>query len=368
MFKERTFKRHPYYWENLLGGLYDDEYLWRDHAEWLAESGYVLRPRYRKDWEPSWLKTKKGLYACEDGESTILTVTLDAVRISDGRIVSLKRVKKSHNPTEERILRYLNQERLATDPTNHTVLLYETLQSPLDTNLIFLVMPYLAHIFPVKFATVGEAVECMRQLFEGLKFIHSHRIAHADISRLNVLMDPTPLYSDIPHPTHPERSYNFKRRIRSYTRTDRPTHYYYIDFGLSVQFPEGQETISPINFGGDRSVPEFKEPSGMYNPFKADIYTLGNLVRQELMEKSACFEFMSPLVADMTTGNPEDRPSIEEAVRRFEEIRASLPWQILRSRFVYRDELSVCRLYRACRHVVRTIVWAGRQTPSLPTP
>lgn len=27
---------------------------WRDHQSWLAEQGYMLRPRYRSGWTPSW--------------------------------------------------------------------------------------------------------------------------------------------------------------------------------------------------------------------------------------------------------------------------------------------------------------------------
>lgn len=34
-----------------LGGL---ECWWRDRYDWLAERGYMLRPRYRPGWKPSW--------------------------------------------------------------------------------------------------------------------------------------------------------------------------------------------------------------------------------------------------------------------------------------------------------------------------
>ena len=51
------------------GGLVKTELFWRDRQPWLAESGYMLRPRYRHDWEPSWLKSKTNPYFCEDGRS-----------------------------------------------------------------------------------------------------------------------------------------------------------------------------------------------------------------------------------------------------------------------------------------------------------
>ena len=121
---------------------------------------------------------------------------MDAVRTSDGRIVSLKCLRKSRHPDEERIIRLLTHPKFASEPDNHTVPVYDILQSPLDPDQIFVVMPYLMLIDRVDFATVGEAVECFRQLFvvrqtsrspsdcqlmpgtQGLQFIHSCRVAH----------------------------------------------------------------------------------------------------------------------------------------------------------------------------------------------
>lgn len=37
-----------------LNQLTKAECWWRDHQGWLAERGYMLRPRYRPGWEPSW--------------------------------------------------------------------------------------------------------------------------------------------------------------------------------------------------------------------------------------------------------------------------------------------------------------------------
>lgn len=91
---------------------------------------------------------------------------MDAIRMSDNRVVSIKRIKKSDHPQEEEIIRYFSTNSLATDPSNHSVPVYEVLQSPFMENIQFLVMPYLIRIYDVKFATLGETVECLRQLFE----------------------------------------------------------------------------------------------------------------------------------------------------------------------------------------------------------
>ena len=86
------------------------------------------------------------------------------------------------------------------------------------------------------------------------------------------------------------------------------------------------------------------------------------------MQKSRSLDFLKPLIEDMTRNVPEDRPTIDEAFNRFEVLRSSLSeWQ-LRSRFVYRDEFLVGRMYRACRHVVRTAKYLHRGLPALPVP
>ncbi len=43
------------------------ERFWRDQEPWLDQCGYVLRPRYRPGWSPSWVGTKREWYQSEDG-------------------------------------------------------------------------------------------------------------------------------------------------------------------------------------------------------------------------------------------------------------------------------------------------------------
>lgn len=204
---------------------------------------------------------------------------------------------------------------------------------------------------------------------------------------VNILMDPVPLHSEITHPNHPKRSYDFKRKVKLHTRTECPTKYYIIDFGLSRTFSPGEELVAPVSKGGDRSVPEYKDPTrAVSNPFAIDVYCLGSMIRRGLLnvcigfgtpwlpqadrplQESHSLEFMRPLVEDMTRKVPEERPTIDEAFTRFEKLRLSLSEWTLRSRFVYRDEFLAGRMYRACRHVVRTAKYLYRGLPALPTP
>ncbi|TBU31672.1 kinase-like domain-containing protein [Dichomitus squalens] len=371
--EERPANPHPLSKDAIRGGLFRDEYFWRNHQTWLAEVGYMLRPRYRMDWQPSWFETKKSILDCEDGLSTLSTIIMDAIRISDGRIVALKQVDRSRYPDEEDIARaFAMPSTLANDTRNHTAPIYDILQSPLNENVAFLVMPYLLRIDRVKFATVGEVVECWRQLFEGLQFMHQHHLAHCDIKFNNVMMDTVPLLSEIPHPTywHSDKSYDFKRSIKTRTRTSYPPRYYYIDFGLSYELsPEEPSPRLRVALGGDKSAPEYKNRDAPLDPYKLDIYCLGNLIREHFINvRSRCFTFMKPLVEDMVQVEPANRPNMDDAFTRFESLRASLPQGVLRSRVVYDDEFGIPRLYRACRHVVRTLFWMATGTPALPSP
>lgn len=53
-------------------------------------------------------------------------------------------------------------------------------------------------------------------------------------------------------------------------------HYYYIDFGFAVRFPEGASTYVVGDIGHDGEVPELSSDVP-YEAFKVDIFALGNL-------------------------------------------------------------------------------------------
>ena len=52
----------------LLSTLRNNEMKWRDRHDMLDKEGYVLRPRLRPGWTPSWLQSGKSPLECEDGE------------------------------------------------------------------------------------------------------------------------------------------------------------------------------------------------------------------------------------------------------------------------------------------------------------
>ena len=101
-------------------------------------------------------------------------------------------------------------------------------------------------------------------------------------------MDPSGLFSETPHPCELERTYDFKGRLRRYTRTQRPPKYYFIDFGLSRRYsPDDTSPLAFPIFGGDKTVPEFQNSKKPMNPFPTDIYYLGNMIREDFLQASA---------------------------------------------------------------------------------
>ncbi|TBU31676.1 hypothetical protein BD311DRAFT_688661 [Dichomitus squalens] len=357
------------FYKNFRGGYVTAEYFWRDHQSWLREQGYLLRSRYHPDWKPSWAGTKKNYKACEDGQVSGIFGILDATRTSDDRVVVLKQLSKIYHPYEVEISKLFSSKPLASEPRNHSVPIYDVLQSPLDEDIVILVMPYLIRHQEVRFETIGEAVECFRQLFEGLQFIHEQHVAHRDVMLLNVMMDVAPLFSEIPHFLNRERSYDYQRRVRRYTRTERPVRYFYIDVGISRRYaPDDTAPLEDIIVGGDKSVPEFEGTNDPQNPFWTDIYYLGNLIQTQFLQRAKGFEFMQPLISDMVERDPSKRPSIDEACARFEEILSSLPERTLRSRAVYRDESLVSKLFKSLKHFIRTREYVSKGISALPKP
>lgn len=58
------------------GGIGPNETWWVERQEALEQAGYMLRPRYRPGWKPSWAGTDKYHRSFEDGQ--LLMVRSDA--------------------------------------------------------------------------------------------------------------------------------------------------------------------------------------------------------------------------------------------------------------------------------------------------
>jgi serine/threonine protein kinase len=267
------------------GGLKNQELFWRNHFRWLESIGYRLRRRYEPGWVPSWTGTTKSFYRCEDGQPLDYSRVADAVRIADGADVALKQVIASEYPYEVDIATYLSSDPLSSEPRNHSVPVYDVIQVPDEKDMSLVVMPLLRKYDSPRFDTFGEAVEFLRQMFEGLQFLHQQHIAHRDCWGNNMMMEGKHIYPDGFHPVEKSRKRDYSGRAKHFTRTQRPPKYYLIDFGLSRRFsPDDRDPGARPIMGGDKSVPEIVNyQSGTLNPFHTDIYYIGNMVRTDFI-------------------------------------------------------------------------------------
>ncbi|KAJ3477324.1 hypothetical protein NLI96_g10548 [Meripilus lineatus] len=160
------------------------------------------------------------------------------------------------------------------------------------------------------------------------------------------------------HPVANRRNRNFKGKAKYHTRTARPAKYFLIDFGLSRKYTGDDCPMEIPILGGDKTVPEF-QGEGEYqphDPFPTDIYYLGNMIREDFLQKTKGLDFIKPLVDDMVQDDPTKRPTIGEVVKRFNESMASLSYWKLRSRLVDVDDptplSSIHHLFRTLIHIL----------------
>ncbi|OJT09381.1 hypothetical protein TRAPUB_14163 [Trametes pubescens] len=267
--------------EDAFCRLSTEELYWRDHQEFLESRGYMLRPRYNRGWIPSWRGKPKGtMYKAEDGyRLPFRTSVIDATRLFDGTLVYLKRTPS--NSQELQILSYLSSEALRLDPRNHCVPLLDVLQDPLDPSTAFMVMPFLRYITSPPFEVVGDILECIDQILEGLVFIHDHGVAHRDCAFKNIMMDASALFPRGFHPISKTRLPDVSGIAPTLSRSKAPVKYYFIDFGISTRFAPQSSRLVVGTAGLDQEPPELSDDVP-YDPFKLDVFLIGNLIRREL--------------------------------------------------------------------------------------
>ncbi|KAJ7439687.1 kinase-like domain-containing protein [Mycena latifolia] len=315
----------------------EKEAFWFQRRVFLAKAGYRLRPKFN----PGFVGPKApGRFSLGDDHTAQhpRKHIMDAERIFDGQQVMLKWVSKKTHPYEVEIGRLFSTPALAKNPRNHCIPILDVLQDPHDDDKQIIVMPRLIRFDEPIFDTVGEVIDCFRQIFEGIQFMHENFVAHRDCSLLNILQDPTKLYPRGFHPVNSCMNPTNDGLAYSIKRTECWPRYYIIDFGLSRRYdPAKGPPLERVIPGGDLNPPEYTGTE--CNPFPADIYCLGNLLKRHFIRSDpSCvcgggnhgpLQFLKPLVDDMTHKNPAMRPTIGEVLQRFNKHCEQLSqWQL----------------------------------------
>lgn len=338
--------------------LFYSEEWWRNHQKWLRTCGYSLRPRYDPGWSAP---------ASREEELRKAGWVMDAVRARDGAAVALKRVPHATASDEERIMRRLTSDPLVSHPDNPCPPLYEVLEVQDEDDVNIFVLPYLRPFDSPPFETIGEVMDFCRQAFRGLSFLHEHHIAHRDPHSQNIMLDPqhmypTGFYTGVAH--HAHRTPDFVGRAQAFTRTQRPSKYYWIDYGLAVS--AAPDALVPYVRGGDKSIPETRQLVSEANSYKIDVWVMGHLLQKHLVRRYSGLHILDPLIASMCQDRPQDRSDMATATQHLDDIIMQLSTLHLR-RLTARRKDFVWRFLQALPpYLAHTVVYLLRGVPALP--
>ena len=108
--------------------------------------------------------------------------------------------------------------------------------------------------------------------------------AHRDCVRANIMMDGDAMFPEGFHPIKLRRTPD-RSRVAEYTsRSVAGVKYYFVDFGISSYHPDrAQPCLVTGNVGRDQDPPELSD-TVPYDPFKLDIFIIGNMLKREFCQ------------------------------------------------------------------------------------
>ncbi|KAF8907454.1 kinase-like domain-containing protein [Mucidula mucida] len=348
---------------------------WFQHQPFLHHSGYILRSKFRPD--SGWLKLSENekIHHRDDGAIYPKPYIMDATRAHDGKPVMLKALSTKRSTKELEIALFFSAPERKDEPQNHCVPVWDVLQSPFDQDSQIIVMPRLYEIDEPIFDTVGEALDCTRQTFEGLEYMHRHHVAHKDITVLNIMMDARDLYPHGHHPVHTWATAPHTDIAKHLTRTHIWPRYYIIDFDRSQRFDTGSipaALTTPVSPPSIQFYPENRHNRrGFFNPFPADVYALASVLTNNLTFVSiilplmrpihividlqnyyrGSMNFLRPLWDSMLCEDPVLRPTMSEALEHLTLLCTPLPSRCRLRMPVY--STNIRQQYRQVCHLLR---------------
>ncbi|KAL5513541.1 hypothetical protein ACEPAH_3940 [Sanghuangporus vaninii] len=273
--------------------LSDVERGWMKDDEYLLSHGYQLRPRFHPRWTPTWRGTNLSPVACEDSIAHFSSSVIDVKRFRDGKFFA---VKRTPDLCEAKIACMLSSMDRLQDPMNHCVPIYDCFPDIREQyGGSFIMMPLLRAFNDPPFVYVDEVIDFVRQMLQGLVYLHSQNVAHRDLSDGDITALACP---------RTRRDVGFVK-------------YYFTDFGLSSYFDDPKFLRLVVgNRAQDTDVPELSNFIP-YDPFPVDVFTLGNVFKRNFLDKYSNVEFLSSLCSEMTKPPPWLRPSAADSLSLF---------------------------------------------------
>ncbi|KAK7691871.1 hypothetical protein QCA50_005275 [Cerrena zonata] len=163
--------------------------------------------------------------------------------------------------------------------------------------------------------SVGDILDMILQILEGVVFLHDHNIAHRDLFNANFLVD-----------WHPESM------LSNETAVSKP-RVYIIDFEFAVEFPADCPSEERLCVGlpctkwyaddYTRPYPPEINESIPWCPFKLDIWQLGYSFTFEGIRTS--IKEIDELFSTMISDQPAERPTAKEAFTKLRQIVNCIP-------------------------------------------
>ena len=249
---------------------------------------------------------------------------MDATDKSSGGMVYIKEIETDSE--EHRIAEVLKQAGWNADPRNHCVQVLNILRDPLDPGMMYMVMPFLRPMDNPPFQHVSEIMDFADQILEvgsscllpskcpsdletktpGIGIFaregnsSSVRILHPffaleftylrfdrDCVPANIMMDGNAMYPNGFHPIKIHCTPDALDLAEHTSRSVSGAKYYFVDFGLSSYFPDTTSSkLVTGTDGRDQDPPELSDTDA-YDPFKLDIFIIGNMLKRDFCEVSA---------------------------------------------------------------------------------
>ncbi|KAF9073656.1 hypothetical protein BDP27DRAFT_288585 [Rhodocollybia butyracea] len=360
----------------------ESELWWTEHFGWLKDCGYLLRPRYRPGWKPSWRTGKDSYWNYEDGREPDDNTphSMEAIRMSDSLVVGLKRRSSCgfrQSSDEESVA---TKERVAplvsdyANPLSYCFYLLDVLQVPDDEDEQVLVLVSVREVMDPSFRTIGEVLEFLKEMIQVIQNMHRNNTAHRDCSMNNMAMNSISMYTRQWYPNILKKRYNWSGRAPYHSRTRRPPTYLLFSFGSSRQYDPSQPRPAEFAIRSGKSFSPEAQKNMPCDPFATDIFLLGNMMCTSFLKGDDEFagirglEFLGPLIESMMADDPTKRPTMDEVASQFTAIVSKLPWWKLRARAAKKDELSSSKPFRAVYHILWTSSMVLMRKPAIPSP